>query len=429
MKQFTNFSKNRSALMKEHNIFRYKDIYNLFKSCKNLVIRGSGTSYNDLALNSDGNTIITTKLDKILNFDKKKKILRCQSGIVIKDILKVILHHKLFIFTTPGTYRATLGGLVATDAHGKNFKKSFFSDSIISLKILTTNNIVIECSHKLNQKLFLSTIGGFGLTGVILEVEIKLLSIPSLLIEKKTAKFKSFDEMFLLMNNFKKQYNYIYTIHNTNNCKLNQGYVIGGKFIESGNTNFKFNRLLNFKFFILPIINRITIFIFNLILHNLRSKKEYIENINLIDFFYPLEKIKNWENLYGKKGFYEYQVFIPKNEFKNFLKTINNEINFFKSFSFLSSTKFISKSKGFFSCNKENSYNFAIDLIDNKHLENNYKKLIKIAKKYNCSINLHKDLFLKKSNFSLSLNKQIKILKQNLNLDVLNSNFSKRMKL
>ena len=190
MNKFSNFTNTKSAFMSQYNIFRYKEIINLFKTNNNFVIRGNGTSYNDLSLNNNGNVILTKNLNKILSFDYKKKIIKCQSGLIIKELLQIILKRNLFLYSTPGTYRASIGGLIATDAHGKNVKKSFFSDSLISIKILTPNNKIIECSRNRNKDLFFSTIGGFGLTGIILEAEFKLLSIPSLLIEKKHQNLK-----------------------------------------------------------------------------------------------------------------------------------------------------------------------------------------------------------------------------------------------
>ena len=427
MKLFTNFTNTRSVKMHKHYVFRYSDALNIFTKNKDLVIRGSGTSYNDIALKKDGNVIITKNLNKILNFNIKRKTITCQSGLILSDLLKVILPQKLFLHSSPGTYRASIGGLVATDAHGKNSKNPFFSKSVLSLKILTPNNKILKCSRKNNEKLFFSTIGGFGLTGIILEIEFKLIPIPSLQLEKKTCKFYSISQMLSLMNKLKMNYDYIYTIHNTNRNQLNKGYVIGGKFIKSNKSRYVFGTLLNIRFLKIPIINKLSIYIFNLFLHNFNSKQSIIKKINIIDFFYPLEKIKYWENLYGNNGFYEYQVFVPKDNFKVFLNEIMNDSEISKSFSFLSSTKFISKSEGFFSCKNEQSYNFAIDLLNNKYLKKNYQKLLRLADKHNCNINFHKDLFLNNKDF-FNL-KNLKTFKKNSNLNILNSNFSKRVRL
>ncbi len=426
MNKFSNFTNTKSAFMSQYNIFRYKEIINLFKTNNNFVIRGNGTSYNDLSLNNNGNVILTKNLNKILSFDYKKKIIKCQSGLIIKELLQIILKRNLFLYSTPGTYRASIGGLIATDAHGKNVKKSFFSDSLISIKILTPNNKIIECSRNRNKDLFFSTIGGFGLTGIILEAEFKLLSIPSLLIEKKTSKFKNIDEMLLIMDNFKHKYDYIYTIHNTSKFKLDQGYVIGGRFINSKHNILKFNNFFNFRIFKLPIINKLSVQIFNLILHATKIKKNSLKIVDIINFFYPLEKFRNWEGLYGKNGFFEFQVFVPKENFKFFFESLLNNKNLYKSFSFLSSTKFISKTEGYFSCKNELAYNFAIDLFNNKSLKENYKTLCKIAKKFDSQINIHKDILIQNNSFFIS-NKNLNNFKKNLNLRIINSDFSKRV--
>jgi len=426
MNKFSNFTNTKSAFMSQYNIFRYKEIINLFKKNNNFVIRGNGTSYSDLSLNNNGNVILTKNLNKILLFDYKKKIIKCQSGLIIKELLQIILKRNLFLQSTPGTYRASIGGLIATDAHGKNVNKSFFSDSLISIKILTPKNKIIECSRNHNKDLFFSTIGGFGLTGIILEAEFKLLSIPSLLIEKKTTKFHNIDQMLGIMDNFKLKYDYIYTIHNTNKFKLDQGFVIGGRFIKSKHNSLKFNNFFNFSIFKLPIINKLSVQIFNLILHAIKIKKNSLKTVDIINFFYPLEKFRNWENLYGKNGFFEFQVFVPKKNFKLFFESLLNNKNLYKNFSFLSSTKFISKSEGYFSSKNESAYNFAIDLLNNKYLKENYKTLIKIAKKFDSQINIHKDILIQSNSVFIS-KKDLNNFKKNLNLRVINSDFSKRV--
>ena len=140
--------------------------------------------------------------------------------------------------------------------------------------------------------------------------------------------------MLLIMDNFKHKYDYIYTIHNTSKFKLDQGYVIGGRFINSKHNILKFNNFFNFRIFKLPIINKLSVQIFNLILHATKIKKNSLKIVDIINFFYPLEKFRNWEGLYGKNGFFEFQVFVPKENFKFFFESLLNNKNLYKSFLF-----------------------------------------------------------------------------------------------
>ena len=430
MAKISNFTNTNITNSKIFSPYRYKEIVEYFKNNKNFSIRGGGTSYNDISLNNNKKTINTKNLDKILNLDYKKKIICCQSGVILKDLLDIILKKNLFIFSTPGTFKATIGGLVATDAHSKNTSNNFFSNTIISIKILTIKNEIIICTKNINKDLFYSTIGGFGLTGVILEVTFKLQKIPSKFLIKKVIRFESFQEMISIMIKNRSKYNYIYTHHNTNKNKLSSGSVIMAKFTKNNfNKNFEFkNKIRIYNPLKIPIINRFSIFFFNLLVHDLRFFRDPKSNkiISIYDFFYPLEKIKNWEKLYGYKRFFEFQVYVNKNNILKFLNEISCNENLYKSFSFICSTKFIDKSKGFFSNTNNNSYNFAIDLIENKFLHTNYLKLLKIAENNGGIINLHKEDYIKKKNLDIKKIPNFKIFKKFINLDLVNSNFARR---
>ena len=131
------------------NIFYPKNLYELKRNMQHgCIARGLGRSYGDSSINQN-KTIITTNLKKIIFFDKKNGILEAESGICIEEILNFIVKKGWFLPVTPGSKKITLGGMIASDVHGKNHHKvGSVSNYILSLKVLNNKKKIIECSKK-----------------------------------------------------------------------------------------------------------------------------------------------------------------------------------------------------------------------------------------------------------------------------------------
>ena len=140
-KQISGWGKNTFV---NTNVFFPKNLRQLKNNIKkNCIARGLGRSYGDSSINSQ-NTIITTKLVKIINFNKKKGLLEAESGVSIEQILELIVKEGWFLPVTPGSKKITLGGMIASDVHGKNHHKvGNFSNYILSFKIINNKKKLI----------------------------------------------------------------------------------------------------------------------------------------------------------------------------------------------------------------------------------------------------------------------------------------------
>ena len=156
-------------------IYYPKNILELKKVIKKKTIaRGLGRSYGDSSIQPNS-TIITTNLKKILNFDVRKGIIEAESGICIKEIISKTVANGWFLPVTPGSKNITLGGMIASDVHGKNHHKvGSFKNHIIQVKLINRLKKTVICSKKRNRNLFNFTIGGMGLTGIIYSCKFKL---------------------------------------------------------------------------------------------------------------------------------------------------------------------------------------------------------------------------------------------------------------
>ena len=271
------------------------------------------------------------------------------------DLLKFIIPKGWFIPVSPGTKFVTVGGMIASNVHGKNHHKvGGIINHLKEIKVLDVNKKVINFLIKKKKNFFLSTCGGMGLTGVILEAKIKLKKINTSYIYEKTYCTRNLKDT---INQIAKSNKYEYSIawiDCTAKNNFGRGVIFCGEHLDQKYLNEK----LKDPFFVekkkLKISFSLPKFIFNSFFIKIFNTIYYYSNLfkknkNIVDydkFFYPLDNLLNWNNLYGKKGFLQYQCVLPKKidliNILNILKKSN-----FKSF--LVTLKILKKDPGFLS--------------------------------------------------------------------------------
>ena len=313
MKNYSNFN-NYPKVSHKGIIPFYSSVDKIdFNNCEGYVLPyGLGKSYGDVCLNPDNYLIDCSFMNKFISFSEETGVLEAESGVTLNDILQIFVPKGYFLPVTPGTKFITLGGAIANDVHGKNHHKlGSFGNHILEIEILKTDGQKILCSKEFNYDLFKSTIGGLGLTGIITKAKLKLFKIGSVFLNTEYIKFNSFEEFFEI-NSYSEQ-EYEYTVAWVNASQIGKGIYIRGNFLNE-NENNEIKLYLKKKLNIpinLPLINSISINIFNFLNQNKQLKK-ISKKINYFDkFFYPLDNIYNWNRLYGKNGFLQYQFVIP----------------------------------------------------------------------------------------------------------------------
>jgi len=392
-----------------------------------VIARGSGTSYGDAATKNPGKVISMLNFKKIINFNENKKEIHCQGGVTILDLINFLIERGYFLNVTPGTYRATIGGAIAVDAHGKNYKKGTFGNYITYLKLIDSKGNIIEADENKNKDLFFDTIGGMGLTGIILEAKIKLIKIntDTIFIEKK--RIGSLDEYFKLLNETKNKYEFHYAwIDSLSSKSLGRGVFYRANYDKTYN-KIKLKKQINIPKFTPSItINKLSIFFFNLLYYYTAKSKFTQKKLNIIDFFFPLENIKNWQYIYGSSGFYEMQCVIPIKNSEEGIKDLLKEITSSQLGSFICVIKPISQGKGSLSFGI-NGITLAIDLKNNLKSIKLHKELEKIVNFYDGRIYLCKDNLLTKETFNLMYKNKIKIFKKKYLSNIFSSDLSKRL--
>lgn len=391
------------------NIFYPKNLYELKRNMQHgCIARGLGRSYGDSSINQN-KTIITTNLKKIIFFDKKNGILEAESGICIEEILNFIVKNGWFLPVTPGSKKITLGGMIASDVHGKNHHKvGSVSNYILSLKVLNNKKKIIECSKKKNFKFYEYTVGGMGLTGIIYSCKIKLKKIKSNLIfeEKiKTYNLKQTLKCINLSRNW--EYNVAWIDTSTSFKKLGRSIMSRGYFLkENKNKTLLFFKKKSFiknlpDFFPSFFMSGFIIKIFNFLYFNLSKSEKKISGID--DFFYPLDKINNWNVVYGKKGFISYQCSLPLyNSYKSIYKILK-VLKENKIFSFVSVLKSMKKSGNCLSFS-QNGYTLVFDFPIYKKVYKVLTQIDTIVLNYKGKIYLTKDSRISRNIF-IKINK------------------------
>lgn len=412
------------------------ELIEILRINKSYIPRGNGRSYGDSSLNKNL-TITMKKMNRFIEWNSDKGELIAESGVLISDIIKVFMPRGWFPFVTPGTKYITLGGAIACDVHGKNHHiEGSFGNYVNWIEIVDENNKIIKCSKDNNSDLFNWTLGGMGLTGVIIRCSIQLKKIETGWINQKTIVNKNLDET---LKSFYDNKDSAYSVAWID-C-LAKGKSLGRSILMLGeHTKIKkvpekysiFPKIRKQKFslpFNAPsfLLNNFTVTIFNKIYFFINKNKSN-SMIDWDSYFYPLDTIGNWNKMYGSNGFFQFQCVLPNDisakGYKKILKLIQKK----SSGSFLAVLKQFGAGNGHLSFPKE-GFTLALDFKATKQNINFANELTEVVNNLGGSIYLAKDAIMSAEQYSQQINENIKRHFQNYRNSKIESLQSQRIKL
>lgn len=337
----------------------------------NAIARGNGRAYGDSAL-SRTNTIEMRKLNHMLSFDPKSGQLIAEAGVLLSDIIAAFLPRGWFPAVTPGTRFVSLGGMVAADVHGKNHHiDGSFGNCIDWLDVMIADGTVTRCSRNENSELFEWTIGGMGLTGVILRVALRLRPVETGWIRQTTHVAQNLDAA---IDFFEGSLDATYSVAWID-C-LSTGDALGRSLVMLGehatrdelpdkhSTNpfpsvaaQKLGVPFNFPGFCL---NKYSVRAFNALYYWNGQRGNATSYVNWNSYFYPLDSIMDWNRIYGRKGFAQFQCVLPLDTARSGLNDMLEEISASGRGSFLAVLKRFGKQESRFSFPME-GYTLALD--------------------------------------------------------------------
>ncbi len=376
---------------------------------KSLIARGNGRAYGDSAI-GEKNTLNMKYFNHIISFNDKDGCLVVEAGVLLEDIIKTFLPKGWFPYVTPGSKYVTVGGMIAADVHGKNHHKDgSFKNYIEWIDVMDNEGKINRCSKDKNYELFEWTVGGMGLTGVIIRTSIKLKSIETCWIKQKILTSKNLDQTLEI---FEKTMNSTYSVAWLD-CSVKDKHI-GRSLIMIGEhalindldsakkiqpLKLKRKNKINIPFY-LPswFLNKWFIKIFNSIYYSLGNMVKKQKLVYWDNYFYPLDNLLGWNKIYGRKGFVQYQCVFPLNKSKDGLLKLIKEISDSKINPFLSVLKRFGKEDGKFSFPME-GLTIALDFPVNDKTFKLLDKLDKITLDNDGRIYLAKDSRIKKDIF------------------------------
>lgn len=282
---------------------------------------GAGRSYGDVGLNSGHGAILTRRMDRLLDFDPEQGVLECEAGVSIDEIVGLMLPRGWFPAVVPGTRFVTIGGAIANDVHGKNHHVAgSFGEHVVSFQLLRGDGSVVPCSRETNSQLFAATIGGLGLTGVVLNAKIRLRRLDSAWMKVATRCFRSFAEFEALER--EAQVRREYTVAWVDCLSSRSGRLRG---VHMAGDHAPSEALLGRPVFAtrrppraLPmhppfcLVNRLSVRALNAAYWARSEEGEQLQGI--YDFFWPLDGLLDWNRLYGPAGLFQFQCVLPPSE-------------------------------------------------------------------------------------------------------------------
>jgi FAD/FMN-containing dehydrogenase len=285
--------------------------------------RGLGRSYGDASLPASvDDTVANSRLaNRILAFDPSSGVMRAEAGLSLIELNQFAWRRNWTVPVSPGTQFVTLGGMVAADVHGKNHHVAgSFGDHVTRLRMRVANGDLVECSPDKEEELFWATVGGMGLTGHILEVEFRLKKIPSPWIWRESERVGNLEDLIARVKEAGETWPYIVCWQDLlrGGKDLGRGIIDKGRWAEPGEAPAKPPARLSTipvpfmlpSWFLQPWMVRL----FNWGRYQLHGSGVHRGIVSPISFFYPLDAILEWNRVYGRRGFTQYQCVIPLDE-------------------------------------------------------------------------------------------------------------------
>jgi FAD/FMN-containing dehydrogenase len=375
-----------------------ESLQNYLKKTTDFIPYGNGRSYGDSALNE--NIIYCKNYNNFLNFDEQNGMLTCQAGVLLSEILDSVVKRGWFLKVTPGTKLITLGGAIASDVHGKNHHiEGCFSECVEELTIMLPDGETKVC--KKGDELFYATCGGMGLTGVILSAKISLKKINSKNINQTTIKTKNLKETFEAFEKYQDMpYSVAWIDCLAKDDEIGKCLLMVGDFADDGDLEYRSKKKLSIAFnFPSFTLNNLSVKAFNWLYYAKAKDGVSKQKVDINSFFYPLDAIGNWNRIYGKNGFTQYQFILPKESSFEGLKEILSKISASGKGSFLAVLKLYAKENNNYLSFPMEGYSLALDFKIEEGIFELLDALDEVVVKYGGRIYLTKDVRVNKETF------------------------------
>ncbi len=282
-----------------------------------LIPQGNCRSYGDACL---GPRVASVRpMARVLSLDENEGVLRAEAGVTMGEVIDAVLPRGWFPPVTPGTMHCTLGGCVAADVHGKNHHvDGSFGRFVESLSMILPNGDAARCSRSERPELFQATIGGMGLTGIVVEVELRLRRVRSGYIDQRATRVRNLDECCDALEGAlgEATYSVAWLDCIAGGASRGRGILLTGEHSDAEGLPGSGDPLAPARrrakrvgpIRLGRVLNRYSIRLFNELYYRVPRASAAV---SFEPFFYPLDVLDGWNRLYGKRGFLQYQFVVP----------------------------------------------------------------------------------------------------------------------
>lgn len=280
-----------------------------------LLAFGNGRSYGDVCLNEGGVLLRTRRMDRFIAFDRVSGRVTCEAGVQLRDILDLVVPQGWFLPVTPGTRFVTVGGAIANDVHGKNHHvNGSFGHHVCRLELLRSDGERLVCAPSEHSDWFRATVGGLGLTGMITWAELQLMPVNNAFMVTESRRFEGLESFWQLNVEAESRWPYTVAWIDCLATGKRQGrgvFMLGRHAPAQADLPAWKDRARRFPIDPpMSLVNSLSLRVFNL-LYYYRPLREGPGLTHYTPYFYPLDGMLEWNRMYGRRGFFQYQCVLP----------------------------------------------------------------------------------------------------------------------
>jgi FAD/FMN-containing dehydrogenase len=299
----------------EQRLITLTDRFERLPDSPSMLPFGNGRSYGDVCLNGGGTLLLTRCLDRFVSFDPVSGVLECEAGVLLSEIIELTVAKGWFPAVTPGTALLTVGGAIANDVHGKNHHRAgSFGHHIVEFELQRSDGQILRCTPHFNREWFCATIGGLGLTGLIRTARLQMRRVPGIWIRGDSQRFANLSEFFTLAQSSDTDYEYTVAWLDCASAgsKLGRGVFMRGNHAQHAAAAPRHRPPRPFPFTpsVSPI-NGFSVRLFNALYYHRHAAQTSRRLWHYLPFLFPLDRVLEWNRMYGPRGFFQYQCVLP----------------------------------------------------------------------------------------------------------------------
>ncbi len=300
------------------------------RSARSVIARGAGCSYGDAAQNGDGDVLDTTGLDRIISIDPQRMLVTAQAGATVAQLLARLYAHGLTLPVLPGTRHVTLAGAIASDIHGKNHHRDGgFARYVTAISLCIPGGELLELTPENDPELFYATLGGMGLTGVVLEATLRAEPLSAPWVAGDLDRTDSLQQTLELMSGEERhRYSVAWLDLLAPRASMGRAVLSRADPMPAGATLPQTHGARGARkaypgslsraapveiprMFPGTLLRPASVRAFNALRWTTSPRRERGRPLALAPYFFPLDALAAWNRLYGAGGLVQYQFVIP----------------------------------------------------------------------------------------------------------------------